>query len=194
MPHWRAEVVFRDAGVPLVEAERVLACRDLQPAFMDIRHERILLGAEAAIAGVGLGNLAFDRRTSRPRNDRAVIERHWRVSFQSASSSLLSLSVRRASKGTRRKGGQDGTGSGSRNCGRSWPDWAEAGLPRWARAFFFRGLITRVLAQIVVTTILSFVGFVALFNVLGFQIVPPKQIAGVQHSRLGSNFSVQSAP
>ncbi len=58
-------------------------------------------------------------------------------------------------------------------------------------AFFFRGLITRVLAQIIVTTILSFVGFIALFNALGFQIVPPKQIAGV--SIQGSeSFSVQS--
>jgi hypothetical protein len=60
-------------------------------------------------------------------------------------------------------------------------------------AFFFRGLITRVLAQIVVTTILSFVGFVALFNVLGFKIVPPAQIAGVQIPG-SSNFSAQSAP
>jgi hypothetical protein len=60
-------------------------------------------------------------------------------------------------------------------------------------AFFFRGLITRVLAQIVVTTILSFVGFIALFNVLGFQIVPPKQIAGVSIPGT-ENFSVQSVP
>lgn len=58
-------------------------------------------------------------------------------------------------------------------------------------AFFFRGLITRVLAQIIVTTILSFVGFIALFNALGFQIVPPKQIAGVSIPGAES-FSVQS--
>lgn len=63
-------------------------------------------------------------------------------------------------------------------------------------AFFFRGLITRVLAQIVVTTILSFVGFIALFNVLGFQIVPPKQIAGVNIPSVpgAESFSVQSVP
>lgn len=65
-------------------------------------------------------------------------------------------------------------------------------------AFFFRGLITRVLAQIVVTTILSFVGFIALFNVLGFQIVPPKQIAGMaipsQIPGMSENFSAQSMP
>jgi len=60
-------------------------------------------------------------------------------------------------------------------------------------AFFFRGLITRVFAQIIATTILSFVGFVALFHVLGFQIVPPKQIAGINIPG-ASNFSVQSVP
>ena len=41
-------------------------------------------------------------------------------------------------------------------------------------AFFFRGLITRIISQIIFTTILSFVGFVALFHALGFTIVPPK--------------------
>lgn len=58
-------------------------------------------------------------------------------------------------------------------------------------AFFFRGLITRVISQIIVTTILSFVGFVALFHSLGFTIVPPKQIAGVNIPG-SSNFSAQS--
>lgn len=61
-------------------------------------------------------------------------------------------------------------------------------------AFFFRGLITRVLAQVVATTILSFAGFMALFHVLGFQIIPPDQIAGLNIPRMGDNFSVQSAP
>ena len=56
-------------------------------------------------------------------------------------------------------------------------------------AFFFRGLIS----QIIFTTILSFVGFVALFHALGFQIIPPKQIAGINIPG-SSNFSVQSAP
>jgi hypothetical protein len=45
-------------------------------------------------------------------------------------------------------------------------------------AFFFRGLITRVIAQVIATTVLSFVGFIALFHGLGFEIVPPKEIAG----------------
>lgn len=60
-------------------------------------------------------------------------------------------------------------------------------------AFFFRGLITRVIAQVIATTILSFVGFVALFHALGFQIVPPKEIAGFSIPG-AENFSVQSAP
>ena len=60
-------------------------------------------------------------------------------------------------------------------------------------AFFFRGLITRVIAQVIATTILSFVGFIALFNVLGFQIIPPAKIAGVAIPG-AENFSVQSAP
>lgn len=65
-------------------------------------------------------------------------------------------------------------------------------------AFFFRGLITRVIAQVIATTVLSFVGFIALFNALGFQIVPPKQIAGVaipsQIPGMSENFSAQSMP
>ncbi len=62
-------------------------------------------------------------------------------------------------------------------------------------AFFFRGLITRIFAQVVATTILSFVGFVALFHALGFQIVPPKEIGGITLPPIGSdNFSVQTAP
>ncbi|MBP9234332.1 MAG: hypothetical protein KBF30_06625 [Hyphomonadaceae bacterium] len=60
-------------------------------------------------------------------------------------------------------------------------------------AFFFRGLITRIISQIIFTTILSFVGFVALFHALGFQIIPPKQIAGINIPG-SSNFSAQSAP
>lgn len=65
-------------------------------------------------------------------------------------------------------------------------------------AFFFRGLITRIFAQVLATTVLSFVGFIALFNALGFQIVPPKQIAGVQIPGqipgMSENFSAQSMP
>lgn len=61
-------------------------------------------------------------------------------------------------------------------------------------AFFFRGLITRVIAQVIATTILSFVGFVALFHALGFQIVPPKELPGGFTIPGAENFSVQSAP
>lgn len=60
-------------------------------------------------------------------------------------------------------------------------------------AFFFRGLITRVIAQVIATTVLSFIGFIALFHVLGFQIVPPKEIAGFEIPG-AENFSVQTAP
>lgn len=60
-------------------------------------------------------------------------------------------------------------------------------------AFLFRGIITRVIAQVIATTILSFVGFIALFHALGFQIVPPKEIGGFTIPG-ADNFSVQSAP
>ena len=60
-------------------------------------------------------------------------------------------------------------------------------------AFFFRGLITRVVAQVIATTVLSFIGFIALFHALGFQIVPPKEFAGFEIPG-AENFSVQSAP
>ena len=60
-------------------------------------------------------------------------------------------------------------------------------------AIFFKGLIGRILAQLVVTTALSFVGFIALFNMLGFQIIPPTQIAGVQIPG-STNFAPSSAP
>jgi hypothetical protein len=57
----------------------------------------------------------------------------------------------------------------------------------------FKGLIGRIIAQLIVTTVLSFIGFIALFNVLGFTIVPPAEIAGVPVP--GSNtFSPASAP
>jgi hypothetical protein len=58
---------------------------------------------------------------------------------------------------------------------------------------FFKGFLMRVLAQVIVTAALSFVGFIALFNVLGFQIIPPDQIAGVPVPGAES-FSVQTAP
>ncbi|MEQ1784529.1 MAG: hypothetical protein ABMA14_24545 [Hyphomonadaceae bacterium] len=61
-------------------------------------------------------------------------------------------------------------------------------------AFFFRGLITRIFAQVLATTVLSFVGFIALFNALGFQIVPPKQVAGFAIPSGSDTFSTQSVP
>jgi hypothetical protein len=62
-----------------------------------------------------------------------------------------------------------------------------------AAAVIFKGLIMRVLAQLVVTTLLSFVGFIALFNVLGFKIVPPSEIAGALVPG-SSTFAPASAP
>lgn len=62
-------------------------------------------------------------------------------------------------------------------------------------AMIFKGLIGRILAQLVVTAILSFAGFVALFHVLGFKIIPPAEIAGVPIPGSGAeSFSPQSVP
>lgn len=58
----------------------------------------------------------------------------------------------------------------------------------------FKGLIMRILSQIVVTAVLSFIGFIALLHFLGFEIIPPKQIAGVKIPGGGDMFSAQSAP
>jgi hypothetical protein len=62
-----------------------------------------------------------------------------------------------------------------------------------AAAMFFKGLLMRILAQVIVTAALSFVGFIALFNFLGFTIVPPAEIGGIAIPG-AENFSVQSAP
>jgi hypothetical protein len=60
---------------------------------------------------------------------------------------------------------------------------------------FFKGIIMRILSQVIVTAILTGVGFVALLNVLGFQIVPRDEPAIAAAAPPGSdNFSVQSAP
>ena len=56
---------------------------------------------------------------------------------------------------------------------------------------FFKGLIMRILAQMVVTAGLSFVGFIALFNMLGFTIVPKASVATPQGA---DSFSPASAP
>jgi hypothetical protein len=63
-----------------------------------------------------------------------------------------------------------------------------------AAAMFFKGLLMRILAQVIVTAALSFVGFIALFNFLGFTIVPPAEIGGIAIPGGAENFSVQSAP
>jgi hypothetical protein len=62
-----------------------------------------------------------------------------------------------------------------------------------AAFMFFKGFLMRILAQVIVTAGLSFVGFIALFNVLGFKIIPPQEIAGVPVPG-SSNFSPSSAP
>lgn len=60
---------------------------------------------------------------------------------------------------------------------------------------FFKGIIMRILSQVIVTAILTGVGFVALLNVLGFEIVPRDEPAIAAAAPPGSdNFSVQSAP
>jgi hypothetical protein len=61
-------------------------------------------------------------------------------------------------------------------------------------ALIFKGLIGRILAQLVVTAILSFAGFVALFHVLGFKIIPPAEIAGVPIPGGADTFAPQSVP
>lgn len=59
---------------------------------------------------------------------------------------------------------------------------------------FFKGLLLRILSQIIVTAALTGVGFLALLNVLGFEIVP-RDAPVVSMSAPGSdNFSVQSVP
>jgi hypothetical protein len=58
----------------------------------------------------------------------------------------------------------------------------------------FKGLVLRVLTQMVVTAVLSFIGFIALLHFLGFEIIPPKQIAGVPVPGNSEMFSAQSAP
>jgi hypothetical protein len=44
-------------------------------------------------------------------------------------------------------------------------------------AIFFKGLIMRILAQVVVTAALTFVGFIALLQVMGYAIVPKDETA-----------------
>jgi hypothetical protein len=46
-----------------------------------------------------------------------------------------------------------------------------------AAMMFFKGVILRVVTQLILTTILTGVGFIVLLNVLGFQIVPRDNVA-----------------
>lgn len=60
---------------------------------------------------------------------------------------------------------------------------------------FFKGIIMRILTQIIVTAALTGVGFLALLNVLGFQITPKPEPVVASITVPGSdNFSVQSVP
>lgn len=60
---------------------------------------------------------------------------------------------------------------------------------------FFKGILLRIVTQIIVTAALTGVGFLALLNVLGFEIVPRDQPVAVITPAPGSDtFSVQSVP
>jgi hypothetical protein len=60
---------------------------------------------------------------------------------------------------------------------------------------FFKGLILRILTQVIVTAALTFVGFIALLNFLGFQIVPREEPSVAMAVPQGQqSFTAQSAP
>jgi hypothetical protein len=60
---------------------------------------------------------------------------------------------------------------------------------------FFKGFLMRILTQVIVTAALTFVGFIALLNFLGFEIVPKDGVSSAMVSPQGAeNFSAQSAP
>jgi len=46
-----------------------------------------------------------------------------------------------------------------------------------AAVMFFKGIILRIVAQLILTTVLTGVGFLVLLNVLGFEIVPREEMA-----------------
>ena len=63
-----------------------------------------------------------------------------------------------------------------------------------AAVAFFKGVILRVITQLILTTVLTGVGFLVLLNVLGFEIVP-REVAAVPPSASEPGvFSTQSAP
>ncbi len=60
-------------------------------------------------------------------------------------------------------------------------------------AIFFKGIIMRILTQIVVTAGLTFAGFLALLNWLGFEIVPKDTAqAAVSAPAAGGTFMPES--
>lgn len=58
---------------------------------------------------------------------------------------------------------------------------------------FFKGILLRILSQVVVTAVLTGVGFLALLNILGFEIVPRDERAAIVASPGSDTFSTQSA-
>ncbi len=62
-----------------------------------------------------------------------------------------------------------------------------------AAVMVFKGVIMRIITQLILTTVLTGVGFVVLLNVLGFQIVPRDNIAAASPPVMaGDSFSTQS--
>ena len=63
-----------------------------------------------------------------------------------------------------------------------------------AAVMVFKGVIMRIITQLILTTVLTGVGFIVLLNVLGFQIVPRDNLAASAPPVMaGENFSTQSA-
>lgn len=63
-----------------------------------------------------------------------------------------------------------------------------------AAVMVFKGVIMRIITQLILTTVLTGVGFVVLLNVLGFQIVPRDNLAAAAAPPVmaGDSFSTQS--
>ncbi|MDZ4761951.1 MAG: hypothetical protein SGJ21_12865 [Alphaproteobacteria bacterium] len=60
---------------------------------------------------------------------------------------------------------------------------------------FFKGFLMRILTSVIVTAVLTGIGFLALLNVLGFEIVPKEPTeAAIVSPQSADNFSVESAP
>lgn len=59
---------------------------------------------------------------------------------------------------------------------------------------FFKGILMRIISQVIVTAALTGVGFLALLNVLGFEIVPRDQGVASVAAPGSDTFSTQSVP